>query len=54
MDNIVLEKIKMFAIQELQNEYGYCGAADAPNIAILNAEDSNGEDIKITITTGNK
>ena len=46
MDNKVLEDIKNYAIQRLNREYGYCGAAEAPNMAMLN---SGGDNENITI-----
>jgi len=46
MDNKVLEDIKNYAIQRLKREYGYCGAAEAPNLALLN---SGGGSEEITI-----
>lgn len=49
MNNAVLDRIKKFAIQELKNEYGYCGSAEGEDFALLNSEDRNGNDIKINI-----
>jgi len=49
MDNEVLEEIKNFAISRLKSTYGFCGAADAPEFAMLNSSGGNGKDIKITI-----
>ncbi len=49
MENSVLERIKIFAINELKNTYGYCGLADGSNVAMINTDDKNGNDIKITI-----
>ena len=49
MDNAILDEIKRFAIDRLKGTYGYCGCADAPDFAMLNSEDRDGKDIKITI-----
>ena len=49
MKNDVLEKIKKFAVNELKNAYGYCGSAEGDNVAMLNSDDKQGNDIKITI-----
>jgi hypothetical protein len=49
MKNEVLERIKAFAIKELQNAYGYCGCASGDNSAMLNSDDKNGFDISIVI-----
>ena len=49
MNNEVLERIKAFAIKELNNAYGYCGCASGENTAMLNSDDKNGFDITITI-----
>lgn len=49
MTNPVLDRIKKFAIQELQAAYGYCGAAEGDDMVMLNSDDKNGKDIKITI-----
>lgn len=46
MDNKVLDDIKKYAIQRLNQAYGYCGAAEAPEMALLN---SGGEGENITI-----
>jgi len=51
MDNPVLEKIKNFALQELNGAYGYCGLADSGESAMLNSDDKAGNDIKIIITS---
>lgn len=48
MNNKVLEDIKNYAIQRLESEYGYCGAAEAPNMAMLNSG-GEGENIIIHI-----
>lgn len=49
MDNLVLEEIKKFAIEKLQEHYGYCGCAESPEMAMINSDDKAGNDIKITI-----
>jgi len=49
MTNEILEKIKKFAINELNKAYGYCSSAEGDDFAMLNSEDGNGHDIKITI-----
>ena len=48
VDNKALEDIKNYAIQRLNREYGYCGVADAPNMAMLNSG-GDGENIVINI-----
>ncbi len=48
MKNKVLEDIKNYATQRLKDEYGYCGVADGPNVAMLNSSDGP-EDITIII-----
>ena len=50
MKNTVLDNIKNFAIQMLQNEYGYCGCADGDEMAMINVSDKEGNDIEIHIT----
>jgi hypothetical protein len=49
MKNIVLERIKDFALQELKNAYGYVGLAEGDDMAMLNSDDGQGSDIKINI-----
>ncbi len=49
MKNEILEKIKKFAINELNHAYGYCGSAESDDSVMLNSDDNNGNDIKITI-----
>ncbi len=49
MTNEILEKIKKFAINELNQAYGYCAAAESDDYVMLNSEDRKGNDIKITI-----
>ena len=48
MDNKVLDDIKKYAIQRLNSEYGYCGTAEAPAMAMLNSG-NDGENITIHI-----
>ena len=45
----VLEDIKNYAVNKLKNEYSYCGSAEGDNAAMLNSDDGQGNDIKITI-----
>ena len=45
MDNKTIQRIKKFAIEELQSIYGFCGVIENEDIIILNS----GDDIKITI-----
>ena len=49
MKDSVLERIKLFAIKELNNAYGYCGSAEGEEMAMLNSDDNNGNNISITI-----
>jgi len=49
MEDEVLERIKDFAIKELKNAYGYCGAASGDGIAMLNSDDGKGNQITISI-----
>lgn len=51
MKNPILEKIKTYAIKELNAAYGYCGSAEGEHMAMLNSDDKEGNDIKITIRT---
>ncbi len=48
MDNEVLEDIIDYATKKLNSNYGYCGVMKGPTIAMLNSEDREGNDIKIT------
>lgn len=50
MKDPVLEDIVRYTINKLKNAYGYCGAAMADEMAMLNSDDKKGNDIKITIT----
>ena len=50
MKNQVLDDIIRYAAQKLNNAYGYCGVASGDNMAMLNTDDGNGNDIKINIT----
>jgi len=47
MKNTVLEDIKNYAARRLQQEYGYCGITDGPNVALINS--GGDEDITISI-----
>lgn len=49
MTNETLERIKAFAINELKNAYGYCALAEGDNVAMLNSEDRDGNDVEIAI-----
>lgn len=49
MENAILNEIKEFAREKLMYAYGYCGVAEGPNNVMLNSDDKNGYDIKITI-----
>ena len=49
MDNKILEEIKQFALKRMQQEYGYCGVAEGPNMAILNSG-GEGENLIIKLT----
>ncbi len=49
MKNKVLEEIKAFAINKLNEAYGYCGSAEGEDMAMLNSSDRQGNDIKIVI-----
>lgn len=48
MDNKVLDDIKNYAIQRLNQAYGYCGSAEAPAMAMLSSG-GDGENITIHI-----
>lgn len=48
MNNRILEDIKRYAVNRLNQEYGYCGVADGADFAMLNSGDDS-EDIKIKI-----
>jgi len=49
MENEVLKDIINYAAEKLKSEYGYCGVAEGPEIAMLNSDDRKGNDIKISI-----
>ena len=49
MDNEILEDIKNYAVKRLNEAYGYCGCASGENFSMLNSDDRDGMDIKITI-----
>ena len=50
MDNEILKDIIEYARTKLVEAYEYCGVAEGPDMALLNSEDHNGNDIKINIT----
>ena len=49
MKNEILDKIKTYAINELKGAYGYCGSAEGEDMAMLNSDDGQGNDIQINI-----
>ena len=49
MENEILKDIVDYATKKLNSAYGYCGVAQGPSIAMINSDDGNGSDIKITI-----
>ena len=51
MKNAILERIKDFAVKELETAYGYCGVAEGDHMAMINSDDKNGLDIKIILKT---
>ena len=50
MKNEVLQDIIDYAKRKLTASYGYCGIAAGPDMAMINADDGAGNDIKIEIT----
>ena len=50
MENEVLKDIISYATKKLNGTYGFCGVLEGKELAILNSDDRNGNDIKITIT----
>lgn len=50
VSNEVLNDIVNYAARKLQTAYGYCGVASGPDMAMLNSDDKQGNDIKINIT----
>ena len=48
MDNKVLDDIKKYAIQRLNQSYGYCGVAEGKDMALLSSG-AEGENITIQI-----
>lgn len=54
MENAILEEIKEFAKAKLMGAYGYCGVAEGPDMVMLNSDDKDGHDIKITIKSVDK
>lgn len=51
MENEVLKDIIEYATRKLNASYGYCGLAEGPQMAMLNSDDNNGNEIKIVIET---
>ena len=51
MKDPILEKIKQFAIRELQARGGYVGVAENEDFASLNSDDKQGNNIIIKITS---
>jgi len=49
MENEILKDIIDYATKKLRNAYGYCGVAENDEMAMLNSDDKQGRDIKITI-----
>ena len=49
MNNTVLEDIKKYAAQRLQQAYGFVGIASGDNMALLNSTDQQGNDIVVKI-----
>lgn len=49
MNNIVLENIMNYANKQLRDAYGYCGVAESDTMVMINSDDREGNDIKITI-----
>ncbi len=49
MENEVLKDIIAYASRKLNAAYGYCRVAEGPQMAMLNSDDGNGCDIKISI-----
>lgn len=49
MDNEVLKDITDYAAKKLNAAYGYCGVAEGRTAAMINSDDGNGNDIKISI-----
>ena len=49
MENEILKDIIDYAAKRLNEAYGYCGVAEGSTAAMLNSDDNNGNDIKITI-----
>jgi hypothetical protein len=49
VDNKILNEIKSDAVKKLMSAYGFCGLAEGPEVTILNSNDMEGKDIKITI-----
>lgn len=49
MENEIMKDIVNYAVNKLKDNYGYCGLAQSSNMAMLNSDDGDGNDIKINI-----
>ena len=49
MKNEVLKDITEYATQKLKASYGYCGVAKGETMVMINSDDGEGNDIKISI-----
>jgi hypothetical protein len=49
MQNEILKDIKEYATRRLTEAYGYCGVAEADDMALINSDDKEGNDITIKI-----
>lgn len=49
MKDQVLEDIKNYAVKRLKEAYGYCGLAARADMAMINSDDKNGNEIQIRI-----
>lgn len=54
MKNQVLDDITKYAINKLNQKYGFCGVAVGDDMAMLNSNDRAGKEIKIVITEKEK
>ena len=48
MENEILKYIIAYAARKLNANYGYCGVAEGPEIAMLNSDDGKGGEIRIS------
>jgi hypothetical protein len=53
MKNPVLTDIMKYAVNRLNQAYGFCGVASSDDMAMLNSDDREGKEIKIVITAKN-